>query len=561
MSCLCGNDQSLYSQANTHRLAGKVKNVKTLVQLSSDSLLERVVPPNHWAQLGNKFALDYLSEEEIIFQVERFWLGEIPSTLASKMLRDAMCRHDNQHDIHKLLILYLCLIRNMRSSQLSTPLYLYGWREGRVLLLKTLVSSSTVQFCQDLSLNMYNFYHRPDVLQSWTYEIEPQLELERVRLGSSEECLVHQVLSLGSHLGVLRVHTVCTDQMLAIVSQTCLCLAWLDVSFAKNVTDLGIGILCRKGTRFTDTIQQIQLEGTSVTRKSILILLESCKSLINIESSMLEEFLLEQQERFSQQINQDSQHGYKLKQLSLCIRNHCDVRPSVGHLVPIIFPNLEEIQIHFVHPKEVDSLGFLNNLHHLHSLMIAVVDLEYLRPALTSIGKNLVTLRYVFYGGERGHINISIIQQHCSNLQSLSLSGNCIMCSNQFGQEGREVFPHLTDLHITSHSFIPYQVWYNILSLCPFLVQVELTNCQGLTDDSLTEMLDSYPGCMARLEKLSIRGGHRGDVTLTERSLVLLNTRCALLTQLGDFFTWSLSDSSPTVATLREVEDGGRGVR
>ena len=67
----------------------------------------------------------------------------------------------------------------------------------------------------------------------------------RVRLGSREEALVSDLLSRGSHLVVLKLHTVCTDQMLKTVSQTCLCLAGLDVSFARNVTDSGIEMLCR----------------------------------------------------------------------------------------------------------------------------------------------------------------------------------------------------------------------------------------------------------------------------------------------------------------------------
>ena len=67
----------------------------------------------------------------------------------------------------------------------------------------------------------------------------------RVRLGIREEALVEDLLSRVSHLVMLKLHTVCTDQMLEIVSHSCHKLAGLDVSFARNVTDLGVEMLCR----------------------------------------------------------------------------------------------------------------------------------------------------------------------------------------------------------------------------------------------------------------------------------------------------------------------------
>ena len=50
--------------------------------------------------------------------------------------------------------------------------------------------------------------------------------------------------------------------------------------------------------------------------------------------------------------------------------------------------------------------------------------------------------------------------------------------------------------------------------------------------------------------RFCIRGNHRGDISLTERSVSLLKQRCSNLVQLGDCFTWSLSgivdDEFPT---------------
>ena len=263
-----------------------------------------------------------------------------------------------------------------------------------------------------------------------------------------------------------------------------------------------------------------------------------------------------QSSTFSDSIDKDITNSYKLKHLSLCIRKHSVDGPSLAQIVSLIFPNLEEFKIHFVHPEEVHSLKFLKNLHNLRSLMIGVVSLEFIKLGLQTIGINLVTLRYVSY--ECGQIDISIIQQNCRNLRTLSVSGNCIVSNPQFGQQNKELFPHLADLHISTHSFIPFSVWSVMLSLCTSLSKVDLTNCEGLSDNSLAQILASHPHSLTKLINLSVRGGHKGDVALTERSVVMINRRCSLLTQLGDCFTWSLYGSSPTVD--RQRKDVTRGV-
>ena len=95
---------------------------------------------------------DIWTHTKIIVQVQKFWLGKIPATLAEKMLSDAMERYDNQQGtsssigekpciclflllgIQQLLIIFLCLIENIRSATISTPLYLYQWKQGRIQL-------------------------------------------------------------------------------------------------------------------------------------------------------------------------------------------------------------------------------------------------------------------------------------------------------------------------------------------------------------------------------------------------------------------------------------------
>ena len=113
---------------------GERRRVFRLVQLCSDRLLERVVPPRSWLEVGNQFSLSVFCETEIQVQVEKHLFGQIPVTLAAAMLEDAMAKYDSQLGIQKLLIIYLCLVENIgRCDKLRTPLYLYHWYDGRIL--------------------------------------------------------------------------------------------------------------------------------------------------------------------------------------------------------------------------------------------------------------------------------------------------------------------------------------------------------------------------------------------------------------------------------------------
>ena len=112
--------------------------------------------------------------------MEKHLLGQIPVTLAAAMLEDAMSRYDNQLGIQKLLIIFLCLVENIgRCDRLRTPLYLYHWYDGRILILERLLESDVLESLRWLSLDMYNFYHRQGLGMSWARNIDPHTELER----------------------------------------------------------------------------------------------------------------------------------------------------------------------------------------------------------------------------------------------------------------------------------------------------------------------------------------------------------------------------------------------
>ena len=59
----------------------------------------------------------------------------------------------------------------------------------------------------------------------------------------------------------------------------------------------------------------------------------------------------------------------------------------------------------------------------------------------------------------------------------------------------------LSELHITTHAYIPYPVWTVLMASCPSLVCLELTSCEGLWDGSLASTLEANPGCLANLTR------------------------------------------------------------
>ena len=122
----------------------------------------------------------------------------------------------------------------------------------------------------------------------------------RIRLERREESLLEDVLSRSSRLVSLKLHTVCNDSMLKMISQTCHRLSSLDISFSKHVTDRGIEDICAGQTPLQKTLREIHLDGTSISSKAVLCLLENFPALFTLDSSLMEKFLLSMQEFFKE---------------------------------------------------------------------------------------------------------------------------------------------------------------------------------------------------------------------------------------------------------------------
>ena len=86
----------------------------------------------------------------------------------------------------------------------------------------------------------------------------------------------------------------------------------------------------------------------------------------------------------------ESRSCYKLSSLKLCIRKYSESRPSIAQLIPLIFPQLEQLVVHHVHPREFESLAGLTRLS---SLTVGSDGLQYISPVLELRGQQLRELR------------------------------------------------------------------------------------------------------------------------------------------------------------------------
>ena len=114
-----------------------------------------------------------------------------------------------------------------------------------------------------------------------------------------------------------------------------------------------------------------------------------------LESSLMEEFLYSMHHFLSSSSSlMDSSSpssSYRLRSLSLCLRRPCpSSNPSLPSLLPLLFPRLEELAFHSLHPSLLPHLTDLSHLPHLTSLLIGGVPLNNLRPLLLQIGARLL---------------------------------------------------------------------------------------------------------------------------------------------------------------------------
>ena len=182
-----------------------------------------------------------------------------------------------------------------------------------------------------------------------------------------------------------------------------------------------------------------------------------------------------------------------------------------------------------------------------------------LLPALEAVGPGLEELRYTCYADQdAGQINFSALAAACPNLRVLAVSGNALVYSPDTERSSRvfsdprgRLLTQLRSVTINVHAYVPRYVWTRLMRECRELESLELTKCEGLTDESMLDLLLSQPACLSRLNRFCVRGTHRGDIKLTEAAVAALRMRSAQLDHVGDCYTWDLRTVSCSADQIR----------
>jgi len=503
---------------------------------------------------SSDLSLDARCNWDISTKKVKHFMSCLPTNLSLSILDEAHALLDNHHDVDQLLFIMLALLENSKTKVLNTPLYLYSSKAARTRLLEMLLDTDIVDQLREINLHMYNFYFRPGMVQSFEEEGELEFELQRVSLEECEKMLVEDLVGRSSYLTSLSLHTVADNNIINIISGNCPRLQYLDVSFAKNVSDDGIALLATS-LPLQESLNVLKLENTSVTQAGIYLVLENLGNLINLESGELEDYLYSMQSFFCKSNLLDAALAspypkhFKLRKLCLSLNRFQENKLSIFYVISLLFPELEEIKIHSLHPAEQENLHCLAHLHKLRSLLTGCLPLQTLVPLFSSLGSNLTSFSCIFYDRSGQSINMSVVSQLCPNLEFLLVSGNSLV----YDAISPSSLAGLKQVMINVHAFIPRQIWQHIFRTCLKIKIVEFTKCEDLTDDSLEQILNSNPTVFSSLEKFNIKGSHSHDVQLSNRTVDAIKQRSKGIKYIGDCFTWSLQNKQHSASQIRSL--------
>ena len=215
-----------------------------------------------------------------------------------------------------------------------------------------------------------------------------------------------QALSNLKHLTALTLPTVANSQLLDTIA-THLKLRSLDVSCSTNVTDYGLMSLIGDQSLSKDTLQQLYLDGTSVTTNGIMLLLANLPQLEILKSPSLERALdIIVSEKRSLNLTKITVGKYW--DASDILQNIQTLCPKLVHLV---LPNISLDQC-----MTLKNLNKLSDLAHLH---IGQIKFDRLVPALATFGNKLLSFTFSNFVDT---VDLSQIAKSCPHLECLGLN-------------------------------------------------------------------------------------------------------------------------------------------
>ena len=324
------------------------------------------------------------------------------------------------------------------------------------------------------------------------------------------------------NLQELILPTVANTELLEVIARSMKNLKLLDISCSTNVTDFSIMALITDDSQCCQVLEQIFLDGTSITTDGILILLAKMNHLELLESSLLERAL---------DMVPIENRSLNLRKITVGrFWRGMDILQNLPKLCPklcqIILPNLS--------PEECNFLQKFQQLPTLQHVYLAQVKYEALLSVLPYFGPQLKTFSYSNF---TEYVDLTPLLKICSNLECLGINSGSINLANFQDQLPKK----LSELRLNVHALIPFEVWSQFLQVCHELLYLDVTPPEGLNDQSFATILSKNSQILSKIRSFIIRGRHcAGDIALTEQSIEVLTNRSTSLTCIGNCSTWSL---------------------
>lgn len=178
-------------------------------------------------------------------------------------------------------------------------------------------------------------------------------------------------------------------------------------------------------------------------------------------------------------------------------------------------------------------------LTHLH---LAEVPVGAASVALRAVGHLLSTFQFTNFAE---FFDLGLIYTFCPrSLRVLRVAARGIVNSSGPSRIPRGQLYDIEDVFVNVHCSVPERTWADLMvATLGRAKALEMTSCEGLTDSTLASAISACEVLSgSRLGSFVMKGRHRGEVKLTDRTVHHLFDTFGQLEVVGDCSTWSMSN-------------------
>ena len=120
------------------------------------------------------------------------------------------------------------------------------------------------------------------------------------------------------------------------------------------------------------------------------------------------------------------------------------------------------------------------------------------------------------------------------------------MVHDDISENALKQLKHVT---LNVHAHIPKAIWNHLITNCQRLISLNFSKCEKLNDAALRNAIGKQS--LNCLERFVIKGCHKEDVELTNQSVALLQQKFPSIVEIGDCFSWTISQKDYSVNEIR----------